>query len=248
MDKMIYFEEDPLKVGILQFVSKYVPRRLFRKERLETSLSPCFLDGVTAEKAYDRITWLYPDAIVYMCEDPDNVMLTHKHWLIAKVDGGKTSYYSHTMRGEAVWTEDINDAEIQLEEQGATTFADGLRRRESAPIAVCAVYLNRVNKLLTPSFIISCTSRKGGYTKFFARHEEGNRLRLVKTSGAAKRMTSAEAQAMFEELRCSNKAFSYSVMPAFKENVNCTELERLTKEGKVPLAVEVTTKLKWLNR
>lgn len=244
MARVIYFDAEPDRYGLLRFVKRHVPKRLFRKERFECQYEPCVAEGDTQE-IYDRIGWFYPDtAQVWDCTPLalEEKLKTKRHWLIARHDGGKVSWFSHTLGERPQWTDDINDAEIQLDEDSAETFA-GFLRRNGWKISVTEVFLNKTNRLLTPSFIIACTSRKGDYTKFFSRCE-GGRLRLVKTSDAAKRFTLSEAQSTFEALRCSNKAFTYQVMLLPSECMNCKDLHNKS----VPVAVEVTTKLRWLNR
>ena len=77
---------------------------------------------------------------------------------------------------------------------------------------------------------------------------EGARLRLNTTSDAAGKFTYKEVLATFEYLQTHNKNFLYAVLPVFKENVHCKQLENYLKKNKVSRMVQMTTKLRWLNR
>ena len=111
-----------------------------------------------------------------------------------------------------------------------------------------AVYMNFDNPLLAKGFIILCKSKKSGVTKYFARHEEGNRIRLVKFSDSAARFNYAEAVDTFESLKRTNKAFIYTMCPAFKGRVHFTDIDKMLESGKVARAVAISDKLKWMNR
>lgn len=251
MAKVIYFDAEPTKKGVIRFVEDYRMGGFLRKEKIQYGIAGGYLPVVEEEQSiYDRIVHDYPSAIVYYgtVADTERRLDTKRFWLIGK-DAGKgiDMYYSHVTAGHVEWTSDVPNAEIQFDEQAAVSTVSELRRAGEKAVVV-PVYMNFDNPLLAKGFIILCKSKKSGVTKYFARHEEGNRIRLVKSSNSAARFTYAEAVGMFESLKGSNKAFFYTVCPAFKGNVNFTSIENYMASGKVAKAIAVSDKLKWMNR
>jgi len=251
MAKVIYFDVEPTKKGVIRFVEDYRRGGFLRKEKIQYGIAGGYLSVVDEEQGiYDRIVHDYPSAIVYYgtVADIERRLDTKRFWLIGK-DAGKgiDMYYSHVTAGKVEWTSDINNAEVQFDEQAAISTVTELRRVGEKAVVI-PVYMNFENPLLGRNFIILCKSKKSGVTKYFARHEEGNRIRLVKNSDSAARFTYAEAFVLFDSLKATNKAFFYTVCPAFKDNVNFVNIEDYMKSGKVAKAVAVSDKLKWMNR
>ncbi len=251
MAKVIYFDAEPTKKGVIRFVEDYRRGGFLRKEKIQYGIAGGYLPVVDeVQGVYKRIARDYPDAIIWngTVADTERKLETKRFWLIGKDDGkGFDVYYSHVTAGHVEWTSDAANAEIQFDEQAAVSAVTELRRAGEKAVVV-PVYMNFDNPLLCRNFIILCKSKKSGVTKYFARHEEGNRIRLVKNSDSAARLTYAEAVGMFESLKGSNKAFFYTVCPAFKDNVNFTSIENYMASGKVAKAIAVSDKLKWMNR
>ena len=251
MAKVIYFDAEPTKKGVIRFVEDYRRGGFLRKEKIQYGIAGGYLPVVDdAQGIYERIVRDYPSALVYYgtVADIERRLETKRFWLIGKDTGrGFDVYYSHVAAGHVEWTSDIENAEVQFDEQAAQSTVSELRKAGNKAVVI-PVYMNFDNPLLGKNFIILCKSRKSGVTKYFARHEEGNRIRLVKNSGSAARFTYAEAVETFESLKSSNKAFFYTMCPAFKDNVNFTGIEDYMASGKVAKAIAVSDKLKWMNR
>jgi len=251
MAKVIYFDAEPTKKGVIRFVEDYRRGGFLRKEKIQYGIAGGYLPVVDDfHGAFSRVVRDNPNAVVYdgTVIDTERKLETKRFWLIGKDTGkGFDVYYSHVTAGKVEWTSDVTNAEIQFDEQAAVNTVTELRRAGEKAVVV-PVYMNFENPLLGRNFIILCKSKKSGVTKYFARHEEGNRIRLVKNSYSAARFTYAEAVGMFESLKGSNKAFFYTVCPAFKDNVNFTGIEGYMASGKVAKAIAVSDKLKWMNR
>lgn len=215
MAKVIYFDAEPTKKGVIRFVEDYRRGGFLRKEKIQYGIAGGYLPVVDeVQGVYDRIARDYSDAIIWngMVEDVERKLETRRFWLIGK-DSGFDVYYSHITAGKVEWANDVVNAEVQFDEQAAVSTVTELRRAGEKAVVI-PVYMNFDNPLLGENFIILCKSKKSGVTKFFARHEEGNRIRLVKSSNSAARFTYAEAVGMFESLKGSNKTFFYTVCPA----------------------------------
>lgn len=251
MAKVIYFDAEPTKKGVIRFVEDYRRGGFLRKEKIQYGIAGGYLPVVDEEQGIDgRIMRDYPSAVIYYgtVAEIERRLETKRFWLIGKDNGkGIDMYYSHITAGEVEWTNDVVNAEVQFDEQAAISTVSELRRAGEKAVVI-PVYMNFDNPLLGKNFIILCKSKKSGVTKFFARHEEGNRIRLVKSSDSAARFTYAEAVGMFESLKGSNKAFFYTVCPAFRDNVNFTGIEDYMDSGKVAKAIAISDKLKWMNR
>jgi hypothetical protein len=161
-----------------------------------------------------------------------------------KIDG----YYSGSFGKEFEWTSDIEDAEISLDYDSYRGTLGNIRKATGEKIDIEQIYLNCTNGLLEPSFMITCTSKRGKQETKFYSHMEGNRLRSVSTSEKATRFTYFDVLEVFEQLQSSNKNFLYAVLPVFKDNVHCRYLEEYVKKNNISRMVALTTKLKWLNR
>ena len=248
MDQIVYFRERKDKACVVRFVADYRKGSWLRKERIAYTFFPgeaMLMNDRNTNLAMFRVFKDYPDAAFVRTKNgrfPDNWWEGNRYWVAVRDDG---RYFSHTERKSPIWTDDINDAEICLDRDSAERTTAELLRMSGEKIAVKEIYLTQENQLLKPSFIITCTSIKSQYTKYLSRIE-GARLRLVKTSDAAARFTFSEAVSTFDILKASNKAFRYCVLPVFEDNVNCKDIEDYCKANKIPVAVQVTMKLKWL--
>ena len=258
METIIYFEEDGKKHGVIRFVSGYRKKRFLRKERIEYTFSSAsskdFIDEEEIGMVLERIKKDYPDAVIHLTTWDKFLERYKKHvfWLIAYIDdiGQKSpsGYYSGSSCGHVEWTNDIEDAEIGLDDDTTDDTVNNIRKSTGKKVFMMPVYLDLVNGLLEPNFMITCTGKKGKQeTKYFARME-GARLRLNTTSDAAKKFTYKEVLAMFEFLQSNNKNFLYAALPVFKENVHYKQLDNYLKKNKVSRMVQMTTKLRWMNR
>lgn len=258
MGTIIYFVENEKRKCAIRFVKSYRAKSWWRMERIEYTYSLAegnnFVDSAVTDKVCERIREDFPDAVIYRINPSEfhRQYETHRFWLICsftkKTD--TDGYFSHIMSKKVMWTNNINDAEILLDEKNAEDSANSIRRLcgTTTMVGIQTIYLNLENMLLTPIMMITCTSKYGKQeTKYFARLD-GNRLRLVNTSDAAKKFTYTEVMDMFEHLRTHNKNFLYAVLPAFKENVHYKNLEAYVTENNVSRMVQISLMLKWENR
>ena len=258
MGRIIYFEETEKRRCAIRFVKNFRKKGWLRKERIEYSFFSIegtpFIDNEVMAMVCERIKKDYPDAKIYCTEwsEFEKTFNTHKFWVICTYDekGDAAGYFTHIAGKNVKWTNDIEDAEISLDRKSASDSADNIRKLcgPGARVTVKSVYVNLVNLLLTPIMMITCTSKSGKEeTKYFARLK-GNRIRLVNTSEAARKFTYTEVLEMYEHLQTHNKNFLYAVLPVFKDNVHYKNLEAYIKEKNVSRMVQMTTKLKWINR
>lgn len=256
MAKFICFFKDK-NLGPLYFVHSYERRKWFRKERIAYSIerSKAFTfndsDNATIEKVLARIKSDYPDSRLFTFYFGDKMFAylfqDKRFWGICKINEKCDQYlwYAGVKDGSVVWACDGRDALLCLDEETEIGTLNVLRQRQRGDrIILVTVYLDLTNELLTPKFLLTCTSkRENEKTKFFAR-EEGRRLRLVNTSRAACKLTYRESLQLFERLRIHNKNFSYAVIPDFEDNVNCKDLDEYTKKHKLCRMVQLEMKLR----
>lgn len=255
MGTLIYFEEDPKHYGAIRFVSGYRAKRWYWKEKISYSLSSSsaypFMDNYIKDKVCERIKRDYPNAKIYCTDGPsfDKNFALHKFWVIARYTGSyqEEFYNGHDQQYKATYTKDISDVRIMLSESSAKETLRTIQQTTRDRVFIRALYLNLVNELLTPVFMITCTSKGNGETKFF-RKLDGNRVRMVGTSGAATKFTYEEVLERFAYLQQHNKNFLYAVMPVFKDNVSARNIESYMKENKVSRMVVMDLQLKHLNR
>ena len=247
--KVIYFTEGE-DAQAFRFVKAYRRKRLFRKEKMELSYFLVALDvedDVLSDIIY-AVKRMYPNANVG-CDTLDNFkekMLPYVYYATCLYNGKELVGFDggNKAQGEQLWEMDIEDAMLYLDGRDASDHAEQVARSTGKQVTLDMVYVNRTNMFSEARFVITCTSRKSGFTKFYSR-TEGTRLRLVKTSDAAALFTYRLALDIFDELKATSKSFWYDVIP-YIQGVNCMDLERLAKEGKIARAVEVTTKIQWL--
>lgn len=259
MGTIIYFEEDKTQHGVIRFVSGYAKKRWFRKERISYSFSaPGDISTPYSEETIEhiklRIKRDFPLAKIGVANNAtiEEKYKFHRFWLIARWDSKErfNGYYSGSMNRDKSpeWTFNIENADIGLDRKSTEQTVDNIRKATGERVSVMEIYLDLVNELLTPIFMITCTSKRSNKeTKYFARLE-GNRLRLVGTSDAAHKFTYEEVLAMHEHLVANNKNFLYAVLPQFKHNVHYKKIEDYMREMNVSRMVQLDMKLKWINR
>ena len=257
MEKIIYFEEKPGSYGVLRFVADYQRKRFLRKAKVQYTLD---VESANYQLSYNEgdfeeirsiIKKDYPDARVCIA-DIDTFKGTHstnRFWVICTwIKPGKIGYYCDNDRNyKAKYTEDLPDVRMMLAETAAKETLRNIQRSTRDRVWVQEVYLNLINELLTPILMIMCTNRKTDETKYFARIEE-NRVRLVNTSEGATKYPYEEVLRMFEFLRTHNKNYLYTVMPAFKDNVNYRDFEAYVKVNNISRMIAMDLKLKHLFR
>ena len=145
MAKVIYFDAEPTKKGVIRFVDDYRRGGFLRREKIQYTIEDGYLPVVEdVEGAYNRIMRDYPDAIIWdgTAADTERKLENRRFWLISKDTGkGFEVYYSHVTAGKVEWTSDINNAEVQFDEQAAISTVTELRRVGEKAVVV-PVYMN----------------------------------------------------------------------------------------------------------
>ena len=255
MEKYVIFREDKSKNGVYLFVKKFVPKRWFRREKIEYCASAdqaeLFADNDVMAKVCDRIKKDFPNAEI-ICDDFCSFttkMAKHRFWVIGRwrEDGKEEFYCGSDQHGKPEYTTDLNDVRFSLSESSINETLQTVRKSTRDRAYTRIVFLTLENELLSPCMMITCTSKNNGVTKFFAR-EEGSRLRLVMTSQAAAKFDYETALKMWEYLKMQNKNFLYAVLPVFKDNVSAKNIEQYMREHKVSRMIVMDLQLKFLNR
>lgn len=258
MERIIFFEENRNRKGVIRFVSDYRKKSFLRRERIQYTVldihAKYFSDAVTMARACDRIKKDYPEAKIYCMEIGEflDKYDTRRFWVVCRhADDGRITGFFSNMKKDVEWTENIEDADIQMVEGvngGEQLHIIRSKCKANERVAIRQIYLNLINLLRTPMFMITCTSKgEKQETKYFARIE-GNRIRRVYTSDAATKFTYENVLSVFEYLKSHNKNFLYAILPKFKDNVYAKDIESYMKEKNVSRAVNVSLRLKYLNR
>ena len=255
MENYVIFREDKAKHGVYLFVKKFVPKRWFRREKIEYCISAdqaeLFSDEEVLAKVCERIKRDYPNAEI-ICEDYrtfSDRMEKHRFWMIGrwKDDSTEEFYCGNDSHGKPEYTTDLQTVRFSLSESSANQTLATIRKCTRDRAYTRVVFLSLENELLSPCMMITCTSKGSQVTKYFAR-EEGKRLRLVTTSNAAAKFDYETVMKMYEYLRTENKSFLYAVLPEFKDNVNSKNIEAYMREKKVSRMIVMDVQLKFLNR
>lgn len=255
MAKIVYFEENESQKCIIRFVNGYRRGRWFLREKIWYSYSVAdglpFVDEVTIALVTAKVKKDYPKAVIH-CEEYQKFMTKHqvqKFWVIGRWnENGLEEFYSgNDQNNKPTYSEDMQEVRMMFADSSAKETLRTIQQTTRDRVYTRAVYLNLVNELLTPVFMITCTSKGNDETKFFKKLD-GNRVRMVGTSGAATKFTYEEVLERFAYLQQHNKNFLYAVLPVFKDNVNCKDIERYMKENKVSRMIVMDLQLKHLNR
>ena len=253
MNKYVIFREDKDKHGVYLFVKKFVPKKWFRKEKIEYCISADQAETFEPEvlaKVCERVKKDYPNAEI-ICEDYRTFtdrMVKHRFWVVGRWREDSTEeFYCDTDRhGKPEYTTDLQAVRFSLSESAANETLRTIRKCTRDRVYTRMVFLSLENELLSPCMMITCTSKGSQVTKYFAR-EEGNRLRLVTTSNAAAKFNYETVMKMYEYLRTENKNFLYAVLPEFKDNVRSSNIEKYMREKKVSRMIVLDVQLKFLN-
>lgn len=252
MKKVIYFTDGD-GVKPFMFVKAYRKKSLLKRENVQLSyfVHELDIDDEMAERIISLVKRHYPNAKVGCdtIENFDKTMYKYRYYVVCKYinSGGFYGFNTgSTSNGEHQWTTDIEEAQLCYDRTGAEEDARRIAKETGERVMLSYVLINEVNPLSQQEFVVTCTSKKSGRTQFYSR-SEGTRLRLVKTSDAAAKLHFDDVVKLYDELKAKSKAFNYAVIP-YIENINCADLEQMEKDGKIPHAMAVTTKLKWMLR
>lgn len=249
------FREDKDKHGVYLFVKKFVPKKWFRKEKIEYCISAdqaeYFTDNELLAKVCERVKKDFPNAEIF-CEGYRTFidrMVKHRFWVVGRWrdDSTEEFYHDSDRHGKPEYTKDLQSVRFSLSESSANETLRTIRKCTRDRVYTRMVFLSLENELLSPCMMITCTSKGNGETKFFKKLD-GNRVRMVGTSGAATKFTYEEVLERFVYLRQHNKNFLYAVMPVFKDNVSARNIENYMKENKVSRMIVMDSQLKHLNR
>lgn len=255
MEKYVIFREDKDKHGVYLFVKKFVPKKWFRKEKIEYCISADQADGFTDNellaKVCDRVKKDFPNAEIF-CDGYRTFidrMVKHRFWVVGRWrdDSTEEFYHDSDRHGKPEYTTDLQSVRFSLSESSANETLRTIRKCMRYRVYTRMVFLSLENELLSPCMMITCTSKGNGETKFFKKLD-GNRVRMVGTSGAATKFTYEEVLERFAYLQQHNKNFLYAVMPVFKDNVSARNIESYMKENKVSRMIVMDLQLKHLNR
>ena len=255
MKTIIYFEENENQKSIIRFVKGYRRGRWFLREKIWYSYSVVdglpFVDEETIALVTTKVKKDYPKAVIH-CEEYQQFMNKHqlqKFWVIGRWnENGREEFYSgNDQNNKPTYSEDMQEVRMMFAESSAKETLRTIQQTTRDRVFIRTLYLNLVNELLTPKFMITCTSKGNDDTKFFKKLD-GNRVRMVGTSGAATKFTYEEVLERFAYLQQHNKNFLYAVMPVFKDNVSAKNIENYMKENKVSRMIVMDLQLKHLNR
>lgn len=257
MAKIVYFTTKDGKPDVVRFVKYYQKSGFLRREKIGYSLSGMesnvYLDveGFQSEKCVKRVRKDYPEANVEMCTYDEFIgkHIGNRFWVICRYrDGYEVEYYSDMdSNGKPTYTTDTDDVRLILAESSAKETLRTIQNATRDRVWVQQVFVTLKNELLSPVFMIVCTSREKENVRYFTKLD-GNRIRSCTTSDAAAKFNYEDVMIMFEKLHSTNKNFSFAVLPVFKENVNCKNIEAYMKANKISRMVQMDCKLRFLNR
>lgn len=257
MGTIIYFEEDPGRDGVIRFVNEYRGKRWYRKERIKYSLSCIdanpFVDESLMDEVCNRVKRDYPESKIYRTtfDEFEHSFIDNKFWVIARhgQDCEVLDYFSLLEKGVCVWTKDIQDILVILDEESAKDSVDVFRSYSNSDrILARPVYLNMKNKLLLRNFMIICVRKDNEDSpRYFKKIDKYNRVQTVATSNYARKFSYRSALSTYEYLRMNNKRYEYAVIPALNDNVHGDAFASYIKSHNIPRMVQMDFKLKMLN-
>lgn len=255
MAKIVYFEENENQKCIIRFVKGYRRGRWFLREKILYSYSVVdglpFVDEETIALVTTKVKKDYPKAVIH-CEEYQKFMTKHqvqKFWVIGRWhDHGREEFYTgNDQFNKPTYSENIPEVRMMFAESSANETLRTIQQTTRDRVYTRTVYLNLVNELLTPVFMITCTSKGNDETKFFKKLD-GNRVRMVGTSGAAAKFTYEEVLERFAYLQQHNKNYLYAALPVFKDNVSARNIESYMKENRISRMIIMDIQLRHLNR
>lgn len=256
MAYIILFTENRDRKCVIRFVKGFRRKGFFRKERVEyTIVSSEAFHFYSTDQIPDFVMSAirkdYPDADIKAVESEgfDKTYSLQRFFAIACFNEGyNEEYYNgNDAKGKTTFTSDLSDVRMILSESSAKETLRTIQQTTGDRVFIRTLYLNLVNELLTPVFMITCTSKGNRQTKYF-KMMDGNRIRLVTTSEFASRFTYEEVLKEFDYLQTHNKNFLYAVLPVFKDNVNAKDIGSYMRDNKISRMVAMDLKLRFLNR
>lgn len=255
MNKLVIFREHGKKHGAFLFVKSYRRKHWFSREKAEYSIEISdahpFIDNEEMADVCEKVKKDYPEAEIY-CEDYKTFterFYKHRFWIIGRwsEDGTEEFYEGSDQNNKPTYTKDLDSVRFMLSQSSANETLNTIRSSTRDMAYTRPVFLTLENELLSPCMMITCTSKRSGNTKYFAR-EEGNRLRLVTTSNAAAKFDYETVMKMYEYLKQTHKDFLYAVMSVFKDSVRSSDIEKYLREKKISRMVVLDLQLRFLNR
>lgn len=263
MGNLIIFREDKDKPGAIHFVESFRAKKWWWKEKISysinTGVAETFDDVAVTEKVCERIKKDYPHAEIW-CESFEDFIKkyeNHRFWVVGRYSFSRGNretrpceeefYCDNDRYGKPLYSTDLQEVRFSLSESSANETLKTIRKSTRDAAYTRMVFLTLQNELLSPCMMITCTSKGNGQTKYFSKLD-GNRLRLVATSFAAKKFPYEQVMVMWEYLRQQNKNFLYAIMPVFKDNVNAKDIERYIRENHISRMIVMDLQLKHLNR
>lgn len=251
MGKIVYFIESLDVPCAVRFVKGYRKGGWFRRERVEYTFSlneamEFPLDSPLIERVTSviRRNFLHAKIKSLGIGEFEEAASLRKFWAIVVCDEVSEKFYCGRFDGgRPVCSDDIMECSMMLSKSFADEVLRTVQVSRNTRAFVTTLYLPFVNGLLSPCMMITCTAKRSGVTKFLAR-VEGNRLRLVNTSGSAHLFTYEDALVTFNHLSANNKSFLYAILPAFEKNVNARDLEKYVAENNVSRALAMDFQLK----
>lgn len=256
MAYIILFTENRDRKCVIRFVKGFRRKGFFRKERVEyTIVSSEAFHFYSTDQIPDFVMSVirkdYPDADIKAVESEgfNETYSLQRFFAIACFNEGyNEEYYNgNDAKGKTTFTSDLSDVRMILSESSAKETLRTIQQTTGDRVFIRTLYLNLVNELLTPVFMITCTSKGNRQTKYF-KMMDGNRIRLVTTSEFASRFTYEEVLKEFDYLQTHNKNFLYAVLPVFKDNVNAKDIGNYMRDNKISRMVAMDLKLRFLNR
>ena len=256
MAKLLFFEENEGQKCVFRFVKSFSNGGWFRKKRIEYTLlqseAYCFSGNEPIPTFITEMIKIdFPDARVVVMEQSEFLTeyAMNRFWVISRLsNNSKEEYFCGRInRNEITYSGNLSEVRMILSETSATETLRTIQQTAMDKVSVRQVYLNLTNELLTPIFMITCTNKKDGTTRFFKKLD-GNRVRAVVTSFAAAKFTYEDVLVKFTYLQQHNKNFLYAVLPVFKDNVSAMNIESYIKENKVSRMVAMDLQLKYLNK
>lgn len=256
MERIVLFTENVKRGEVIRFVKDFRKKNLFRKERIEYTLTPIDAywfceDMPVPEFVTERIKKDYPDARVEIMGTDDffEKYYLHRFWVITRYsEDCQEEYYSGCDRYKKPnYSKDMSEVRMIFSDSSANETLRTIQQTTRDRVFVKCIYLDLINELLTPVFMITCTNKSNNNTRFFKKLD-GNRVRTVGTSDIASKFTYEEVLERFAYLQQHNKNYLYAVLPVFKDNVSARNIESYMKENKVSRMVVMDLQLKHLTK
>lgn len=169
----------------------------------------------------------------------DGKLVDFRFWVVCDESGKVPVYYKGLDGGNAVWTKDVCEAEIDMSETSVDGSVERLRAQVGlgGRIAKVAIWLEKANPLVQPCMMIVCaTKTEPQVVKYYAGEKKG-RVKLAESSFAATYMNYDTALSKYEHLKMNYKEYSYAVLPRFRHNVKYRDMASYVERNKVVLRV-----------